>query len=162
LQIVGGRNARTMTMAEPAIEVAASEVIRDLLRGELAAVETYEKAIEQVFEEPASTRVRAIHADHVQAVYALRERLGIYTDQVVTSSGAWGTFATAVETAANLLGHGPALRVLQEGEQHGIRRYEDALEQRAVDAKTKLVIREQLLPRCREHAETLLRLRTGG
>ncbi|HWB80703.1 MAG TPA: DUF2383 domain-containing protein [Nannocystaceae bacterium] len=149
-------------MADAAIEMAASEVIGELLRGELAAVETYEKALAQVFGDPAGTTVRTIHADHVQAVYALRERLAIYTEQAVTSSGAWGTFATAVETAANLLGHGPALRVLQEGEQHGIRRYEEALEQRAVDAKTKLLIREQLLPKCRDHAETLSRLRSGA
>ncbi len=149
-------------MAEAASELAASEVIRELLRGELAAVETYEKALEQVFSEPASTQIRAIHGDHVRAVSTLRERLEIYTDDDVTSSGAWGTFATAVETAANLLGHGPALRVLQEGEQHGIRRYEDALEQREVDAKTKLEIREALLPKCRDHAEALSRLRNGG
>lgn len=149
-------------MADAAIEMAASEVIEELLRGELAAVETYEKALEQVFSDPAGAKVRTIHADHVRAVYVLRERLAIYTEEDVTSSGAWGTFATAVETAANLLGHGPALRVLQEGEAHGIRRYEEALEQRAVDAKTKLLIREELLPKCRAHAETLARLRHGG
>lgn len=149
-------------MADAAIELAASEVIRELLRGELAAVETYEKALEQGFAEPIGATVRALHSDHVKAVYLLRERLEIYTDQEVTSSGAWGTFATTVEKAANLLGPGPALRVLQEGEQHGIRRYEEALEQPAVDAKTQLLIREQLLPQCRDHAETLTRLRNGG
>ncbi|MBC8069580.1 MAG: DUF2383 domain-containing protein [Deltaproteobacteria bacterium] len=150
-----------MTESE-AIDVASEDAIRELLRGELAAVETYERALEQLSGDPLATPVQAIHAEHVRAVYLLRERLAIYTDEPVTSSGAWGTFATVVESAANLLGHGPALRVLQEGEQHGIRRYEDTLEQATVDAKTQLLIREQLLPSCRDHGEALARLRNGG
>jgi len=75
------------------------------------------------------------------------------------SSGAWGTFAKAVEGTATLLGKSPALAVLEEGEKHGIDEYRDALENDHVMEEIKGKIRQQLLPSLERHLNALAELR---
>ena len=43
-------------------------------------------------------------------------------------AGAWGVFANAVQTAANLFGTNSALEALQTGEKSGKKDYENALD----------------------------------
>lgn len=134
------------------------ESLADLLRGELAAIETYEQALEKIDGFPDGTRLREIHAEHVYAANALRGRLGQHTTDIPRSSGAWGTFAKAVEGVAKLFGNATALKALEEGEQHGIKEYERAMEKDWLDPELRSLIVSELLPKCRSHVFTLQRL----
>ncbi len=130
-----------------------------LLRGELAAIETYTQAIEKFDTEVERTALEAIRADHQYSADELRRHLvdmGATPDE---DSGAWGNFATALEGSAKLLGESPALAVLEQGEKHGISEYEEALANPRVMAEIKEVIRARLLPALDEHIATLSRLR---
>ena len=133
-------------------------VLADLLRGELAAVETYEQALDKIDGFPDGTRLREIHAEHVYSVNALRSRLAQYTTDIPRSSGAWGAFAKAVEGVAKLFGNTLALKALEEGEAHGIKEYERAMEKDYLSPEVKSLIVSELLPKCRSHVFTLDRM----
>ena len=73
--------------------------------------------------------------------------------------GAWAAFASAL-TGAKVVGPATALAALRQGEEHGASEYEAALES-GVPADCQRLIRTDLLPACRRHAEDLNRLLGG-
>jgi hypothetical protein len=120
-----------------------------LRRGELAAVETYRQAI--LKEGSPANELGAIRSEHEDAAEQLRMRIEALGEQADATSGVWGDFAKAVEGAAKILGNKAALMALKTGEQHGVDEYEEALRDPDLDAGSKDLIRDKLLPRQREH-----------
>lgn len=137
------------------------KVCNQLLRGELSAVETYIQAIDRfqdsLAEVEALDQILVDHEDSAEALRAHLVEMGAVPD---TDSGAWGAFAKAIEGTATLLGQSAALMALKEGEEHGIREYEDALEGADVMEGMKATIREELLPRLEDHIPMLEALRS--
>ncbi len=126
-----------------------------LLRGELSAVETYSQAIDKFSDQPeveVLERIRAEHEANAALLAASVERLG---GEAESGSGAWGTFAQAVQGAANLFGEGSAIGSLKSGEQWGLGQYEAAADDGAVAPATRALIRDQFMPHTREHIATL-------
>ncbi len=144
----------------------SNETITDtcnaLLRGELSAIETYDQVIDKFGQIGDESPLEAIRADHVANAESLRELVGDCGEEPATSSGVWGTFATTVEGAATLLGESPALAVLQQGEEHGIRQYEKALEDEDLSEDVKTLIRDTLLPTQRVHLVELEQCKTNA
>ena len=137
------------------------EVCNSLLRGELSAVETYTRAIGKFDTEVELTALKGIRSDHEKAALRLREHLIDMGAEPSTDSGPWGGLVTTLEEAAKLLGESPALALLEQGEQHGINVYREALEDPEVMEEIKQVIRGELLPSLAEHLATLSRIRKG-
>ena len=135
------------------------DVCNSLLRGELSAIETYDQALEKFENDTERSALRSIQSDHQNSAARLRDHLIDMGAEPATDSGAWGTFAKAVEGTAKLLGESPALAALQQGEEHGIDEYEEALRNEGVMAEIKTVIRQQLLPPLSEHIAALDRLK---
>jgi len=137
------------------------KVCNQLLRGELSAIETYLQAIEEFKDSPAEIEaLEQILMDHENSAESLRDHLDEMGAIPDTDSGAWGAFAKAVEGTATLLGESAALMALKEGEEHGIREYEEALDNLDVMEDAKATIREQLLPRLMSHLPKLESLRS--
>lgn len=132
-----------------------------LLRGELSAIETYTQAIEKFADTSVDSPLGRIRTDHEASAASLRELIGECGGDYATSSGPWGSFATAVEGVATLFGESPALTILQQGEEHGISEYEDALADDDLDMSVKQLIREELLPAQRAHLVALERCKSG-
>lgn len=130
-----------------------------LLRGELAAVETYSQAIGKFETEVERAALETIRADHRNSVDELRRHLADMGAVPDESSGVWGNFAGALEGSAKLLGESPALMILEQGEKHGISEYEEALANPRVMSGIKEAIRARLLPPLDEHIAALARLR---
>ena len=110
--------------------MSAVETMNGLLRGELAATETYQQAIAKIGTSPGLTELKSIHAEHRSAANEFRQhvhQLGGKPDQ---GSGTWGAFAKAVEGTATLLGNKAALKALKEGEEHGLKEYRAAMSNR--------------------------------
>ncbi len=126
-----------------------------LLRGELSAIETYERAIEKYPNESVTAELRRIQAEHRQSANALTTNVRTMGGEPETDSGAWGVFANAIQSAANLFGAESAIESLQNGEEHGKGSYEDALEDADVMDGCKTLIRTELLPRQLRHIATL-------
>ncbi|WP_035603665.1 DUF2383 domain-containing protein [Haloferula sp. BvORR071] len=135
------------------------DVCNRLLRGELSAIETYSQAIAKFENDPERAALEGIREEHEHIAARLREHLDDMGALPSASSGAWGSFARAVEGTAKALGKSLALEALQQGEEHGIDEYERALRNPDVMIEIKTVIRGNLLPACSEHVAALIRLR---
>jgi demethoxyubiquinone hydroxylase (CLK1/Coq7/Cat5 family) len=131
------------------------DVCNRLLRGELSAVETYNQVIQKFAAEPEMSQLNHIRDDHAWAVGRLQENVRDMGGRPATDSGAWGAFSKTLQGTANLLGENSALTILQQGEKHGRRDYEDALADDGVMADTKIMIRSELLPRIEQHIADL-------
>lgn len=132
-----------------------------LLRGELSAVETYSQALEKFPGSPGAEALQRIRSDHEESAQVLRNHIAEMGGTPATDSGAWGSFAQAVEGTAKILGESAALKALIEGEQHGINEYENALEDEGVMTDAKDSIREALLPSLFDHVAKLETLRAA-
>jgi hypothetical protein len=139
-----------------------AERLNSLLRGELAAVETYQLALAKVDNQAGGSELHWLHTEHVEAANTLRRCVREHGGQPDHDSGAWGAFARAVEGAARLFGNAAALKALKEGEEHGAKSYEAALEDKEISPECKDLIRSILLPRTREHVPVLDQLIKAG
>lgn len=141
------------TQTSPAVDT-----LNSLLRGELAATETYQQAMEKVGDDPGGAELRRIHAEHREGANTLRQLVHRFGGEPDQDSGAWGTFASAVEGTAKLLGNTAALKALKEGEEHGVNSYENALQDEDTPADLRNLITRTLLPQTRQHIAALDRI----
>jgi len=130
--------------------------VNALLRGELAATETYQQAMAEVPDRVAD-ELRAIRDDHRAAANSLRECAHEVGVKPMQRSGVFGMFAKAIERTATFLGDHAALQSLKAGEEHGIRSYNRAL-RKGCPPECESLIRTTLLPQTREHIDALDRL----
>lgn len=143
----------TKLMNEECIKICNS-----LLRGELSAVETYGKAIAKYPATPVTAELTRIQSEHRDSANKLAANVREMGGEPETDSGAWGTFATAIQSAANLFGAESAIESLQKGEVHGRDEYRDAIESDDVMDACKTMICTELLPRVDVHIDVLERL----
>ncbi len=132
--------------------------LNSLLRGELSATETYQQALAKVGNDTGAAELRRIHEDHRGAANTLRQHIHQHGGKPDQDSGAWGTFAKALTGAAKIFGQTAAMKALKEGEEHGLKSYEDALKDDNLPADCKTLISTQLLPQTRAHIPVLDRL----
>jgi uncharacterized protein (TIGR02284 family) len=131
------------------------DVLNRLLRGELAATETYQQAMAKAGHEPRAAELRRIHDEHRTAANDLRQHIHEHGGKPDQHSGGWGAWAKTVEGAAKLFGNAAAVKALKEGEEHGVKDYESALNDPNLPADCKDLIRNRLLPQTRSHIPTL-------
>jgi uncharacterized protein (TIGR02284 family) len=140
---------------------STTDTLNTLLRGELSATETYQQALAKLGDTKGADELRRIHKEHREAANTLRQHIHDHGGKPDQGSGAWGAFAKAVEGTAKAFGADAALKALKEGEEHGIKEYEDALEDDSVLPDCKTLIRSTLLPQTRAHIPVLDRLMAG-
>jgi uncharacterized protein (TIGR02284 family) len=142
-------------------DVSDTSALNSLLRGEMSARETYDQAIEKLRDAKRPDLVNTltrIRTDHAKAVDTLRLHVTTHGGTPSEGSGAWGTFANAVEGAAKMLGPQTALAALKQGEQQGLNDYERTMQSEDVAADCKTLIRSELMPQTQEHIGALDRL----
>ena len=135
-----------------------TETLNALLEGEISAAETYEQALEKVGQEPEAQELRQIHREHTEAISKLRDQVVKHGGEPSQDSGAWGTFAKSVEGAAKLFGDAMAIRALKQGEEKGLRDYDDALGDENLPEDIQAMIRDNLRPQQQAHIRTLDRI----
>lgn len=143
---------------------ATGETVRQLnslLRGEISAVETYRQAIDKVADSDQVAMdnvnlLREIESEHSQAAGILRQHIQRHGGEPSESSGAWGAWAQIVQGTSNLFGDEAALKSLKEGEEHGLKDYQEALDD--VDADCRAVIANQLIPAQQRHLSLINQL----
>jgi bacterioferritin (cytochrome b1) len=152
---------------EPATRITGETVgmdpairqLNSLLRGEISATETYRMAIEAVGQKGEADQVqvlRTLQEEHGRAAQSLRDRIRELGGEASDSSGAWGAWAKLTQATANLFGDAAALKSLKEGEEHGLKDYEEARSD--VDATSATLIENQLMPQQQRHISLLDRL----
>jgi len=101
--------------------------LNDFLRGELSAVESYRLALQQTSHEGFGSTLRQLRDAHERRIGAIRDKILALGGAPAASSGAWGTFAGVVQAGADLFGNVAAVSALEEGEDHGLKMYRDAI-----------------------------------
>jgi len=134
------------------------QCLNSLLRGELAATETYQQAMAKFDGAQNAADLRRMHAEHREAANLLRQHVHQVGGKPDQGSGAWGAWAKVVEGTAKIFGEAAALKALKEGEEQGSKDYQEAAKDEHLSAECRGVIRSQLLPQTREHIEILDRL----
>jgi hypothetical protein len=126
-----------------------------LLRGELAAVESYEHALRDLEDHPSRDLLWSFVEDHRRAVSVLTRHTAQAGDTPATSAGVWGAFARAVEKAASWIDDPTTLKALKEGEVHGVDEYRSAVSENQLDPALRRIVEEELLPLQEEHVAEL-------
>ena len=121
------------------------EHLNSFLRGEIAAVETYQLALQKI-DHISTTRDELLVnlKSHEDRVMTLQDAIRALGGEPVESSGPWGTFAKAVERSAKAFGEKAAVAALEEGEDHGLKDYKGDLE--GLDFEAKALVQDLLLP----------------
>lgn len=147
--------ADNMNKAKNAMGVNQPSQLDDLIRGEMAAVKTYDTALEKVKDPKEVEKLKMIRKDHVTAVEKLKTYANKDVKEDTKTAGAWGAFATTYTGGARLFGDETALKALTQGEEHGINEYKEALDDETIKPELKQMIRTQFLPKQEEHIKTL-------
>lgn len=139
----------------------SEDVIEDLnklLRGELAATETYRQALEKIRDEfgrdARFQQLAQMHKEHDQAANDLRSLVRQLGGKPSDDSGAWGIWSNSVMGAARIFGDRSALSALLNGERSGLDDYQDALKQEHTPDQLRHVYRSHL-GRNQEHIQQL-------
>jgi uncharacterized protein (TIGR02284 family) len=129
--------------------------LNSLLRGEISAAETYRMAIDKVADTnaPNAGLLREIQEEHGRAAPGIRDRIRELGGEPSDSSGAWGAWAKTVQGTMNLFGDASALKSLKEGEEHGLKDYQEAVDD--VDPTSAQLIQNQLIPAQQRHINLL-------
>lgn len=129
-----------------------------LLRGEIAAAESYQILIDKV-EDPQTLEIlRSINDEHGEAIGFLYAQLAERGAEPSKHSGPWGVFARAVEGTAAMIGDKTALTALREGESRGLKDYQDALSEGLLPNEARQKVEETFVPQQEKHIEALSRL----
>jgi hypothetical protein len=130
-------------MNSPQTNEQSVNLLNSLLRGERAAVETYDQAIEKTKDapEPALTENRLCHFNRISVI---SNRITALGGKAQESSGAWGAFAKVAEGSAKVFGFRAAVAALEEGEDRGLADYRTAVGK--LDESSRHAVETVLLP----------------
>lgn len=128
--------------------------VKKLHRGELAAVASYDQALEKISADKKVELAR-IRDEHKDAVGRLAERVVALKGTPDASGGAWQSWSEFWTKAGAAFGDDAAIRALEAGEKLGQADYDAALRDDALDATTVALVRDTLRPRQDEHLRAL-------
>lgn len=128
--------------------------LQGLLRGEIAAAETYAQVLADE-PQPNAELLRELQNDHGRAIKFLSDQLSALGFDVPTSSGVRGQVAHLVEGGARLLGDKTALAALREGERRGLQDYTKAIRNTDLPDDCRGFIERELVPAQQQHLARL-------
>jgi len=135
--------------------------IEKLLKDELSATETYQKALEEL-DFPGgqfmTNSILPMLGDHKAAVSMIQEQIVKQGGTPRKSTGTWGSWPQLILENADLLGKRSALKVLIEGEKTGEAYYSEALKDSTLPADFRSLIENKLLPNQQLHIRSLDRV----
>jgi len=143
------------TMGKKMDSMTGATQMDDLIRGEMAAVKSYNEVLEDLKDPKEKAALTKIKSDHEAAVSKLKSFATQEVKEDTKSAGAWGAFATAWTGGAKIMGNDAALKALTQGEEHGIKEYKEALDDATIKPELKEMIRTQFLPKQEEHLKTI-------
>jgi hypothetical protein len=133
------------------------DTLQSLLRGEISACETYRQAVEK-FENGGRGELDEMLNQHRDAVSTLQRLVTDRGGVAETKSGVWGSWAALVTGTAKAFGPAATLRALREGEEHGVKVYEEAIADDGIDEEARNLVRMRFLPAQHAHIARLQRL----
>ncbi len=121
--------------------------LNSFLRGERSAVETYRQVMEKSETPAVRTSLQTGHDSHAKRARLLEEKVRVLGGEPSKDSGAWGSFAKAVEGGAKMFGMSAAVATLEQGEDHGLADYKrdlkDLTPQNQEFVRTNLLVEQE-------------------
>jgi len=140
-----------------------SEAVRQLnslLRGEIAASETYRMAIDKLIEDGRNpgeaAMLRQMQREHIRAAEVFRKRIAELGGVSEDSSGGWGAWAKVAMGAAQIFGSSSVLHVLRDGEDHGLKEMRAAIDN--LDAESAELVEKVMIPAQERHIRRITSL----
>ncbi len=134
---------------------AGKAVLDGLVKDELAAVETYKRALERLSDAPEAAELRRIENEHEEAATLLQEQVAQMGEEPAMKSEVWRAWESASLSGAERVESRAAITALKEGEQHDLSDYEKALADLTLDQDAKSLIAANLIPKTRAHIPIL-------
>jgi hypothetical protein len=125
-------------------DVAKVAVLADFCKEELAAVETYKKALTLLPLHRHSDVLSRCYASHQNRASELRERIMALGGKAPTAPGAWGSLVPTLTSAAAAVSESLAIAMLEEAEDRGERRYRDHVGE--LDPASRAFVNERIMP----------------
>jgi demethoxyubiquinone hydroxylase (CLK1/Coq7/Cat5 family) len=119
-------------------------LVNSFLRGEISAVETYRQCLEKLSASIHRQKLEECRRSHQQRVELLRQWVVQHGGTPAEGSGVWGGFAKLMEGGAKLFGEKSAIKMLEEGEDHGRDDYKRELNN--LDSSARHLMESQILP----------------
>ena len=135
----------------------AVEQLKSFCRGEISAVETYRQALQVTPEPWVAEQLWSNMLSHEERIRLLSLRIIELDGDPPAGSGVWGAFARVLEGAATALGEKPALSLLEEGEDHGLKDYRADLTK--LDGESCQLVCDLILPAQELTLESVSRIR---
>lgn len=144
---------------EPKMNLAiTSERLGEIIRGERSAVETYRQVSEMLGRDQRFDALMHYAANHRQAVQHFVELARSRNIHVPRESGFWGAFAKFSTSIAKAVGEKAALRILKEGEEHGLKLYLGMAHDELLDPNIASQLKEYFIPQQKRHIDGLEKL----
>lgn len=131
-----------------------SSFLNKILRGEYSAVEAYEQVIPTFKNERDRFLLSGIRNEHDRNIEKLKMLVERTHYEPNEESGTWGTMVSTIVGAANLMGNTAALKALEEGEQHGLKLYQEGLKYSLTDDERDIFILD-FIPGLERHIASL-------
>ena len=130
--------------------------LHKILRGEIAAVEAYERALGKLSPtDPDVSTVQRLTREHADAVEVFRAHLQDEGDEPDEGSGMWGAYTRLLEKAGDWMEDDGGLKNLKEGEVHGLAEYRTSLGHDDLPPTLRRAIQTRLIPGQEEHIAVL-------
>ena len=134
------------------------EALKKLMRGEISAIEAYDKALENLDNASYRAKLTDIKTDHEKTSLELSALMDSKGYEVEKESGAWGSFVENFVGASSYAGDNVMLKSLKQGEEHGRRQCANLLESEHISQDTKKIVENMFKNRIEGHINTLERL----
>jgi len=118
--------------------------MNSFLRGEISAVETYRQCLDKLEDGHSRKILEDGLRSHERRVQLLRDWIVRRGGKAVDTSGAWGSMVKLVQGGAAAVSEKAAVKVLEEGEDHGRNDYEREMDN--LDPDARKLIENQILP----------------
>lgn len=121
------------------------ESLNTLLKGELSAVESYDKALEKVQRSKVAELLTQAKNSHAERADRLRDAIVKSGGDPIDSPGTWGSFAKMVTSTASQMGDSAIVAALEEGEDLGSNEYEWKILN--IHGDNRKLVRDELWPK---------------
>lgn len=136
-------------------EIREVEQFAQLLRGEVSAMEAYTQVLDKI-KSAEARRLEEFLNDHRKAVTYWKSQVEKMNVDIPFSSGPWGDVVEAFVGSAKLFGNRAALKALQEGEEHGLSEYREALKHPDLPVAIKKQIKDTFIPNQERHINSII------
>lgn len=133
----------------------SNKLVDEICRGEIAAVESYEQVLQKIQGGAEAASLHDFCEDHRKAADFWKGQSLKQNHPPQDTSGAWGKAVHAIVGTSKILGETAALKALKEGEEHGLKEYQDMLASNVITIEQREAIVNEFVPGQKRHIERL-------